>query len=169
MSTLINFQLQYKWCLWYHELNSNNWSINSYQKIMEIKNYHDLIFMLKQYENVNCGMFFLMKDGIKPIFEDEQNINGGYWSLRVNKKETSNYWRKIIYYLVVEGILEDSENEDFINGISIGPKINNCIFKIWNGSYTKFNNSSLRSGIDIFKNNEIYYLEHKDKEKGKNK
>jgi len=27
----------------------------------------------------------------------------------------------------------------------------------------------LRTSIDVFKNNEIYYLEHKDKDKEKNK
>jgi len=165
MTVLINFQLQNKWCLWYHDLNSNDWSIESYKKIMEIQSYHDLIYILNKYENINCGMFFLMKNDILPIFEDKKNINGGYWSLRVNKKETANYWVKIIYYLVIEGILEDSENENLINGISIGPKINNCIFKIWNGDNNKFNNSSLRNSIDIFKNNEIYYLEHKEKKK----
>ena len=165
MTVLINFQLQNKWCLWYHDLNSNDWSIESYKKIMEIQSYHDLIYILNKYENINCGMFFLMKNDILPIFEDKKNINGGYWSLRVNKKETANYWVEIIYYLVIEGILEDSENENLINGISIGPKINNCIFKIWNGDHSKFNNSSLRNSIDIFKNNEIYYLEHKEKKK----
>jgi len=169
MSSIINFQLQNKWCLWYHELNSNDWGIDSYKKILELKNYEDLVFMLNQYDNINCGMFFLMKEDIKPIFEDEKNIGGGYWSLRVSKKETSNYWKKIIYYLVVEGILENSEDEEYINGISIGPKINNCIFKLWNGNYKNFNNSSLRTSIDVFKNNEIYYLEHKDKDKDKDK
>ena len=128
-----------------------------------------MIFILYQYDNINCGIFFLIKENIMPIYEDEKNIKGGYWSLRVSKKETSNYWKKIIYYLVIEGILEKPDDEDYINGISIGPKINNCIFKIWNGCYKRFNNSSLRTNIDVFKNNEIYYLEHKDKEKEKKK
>ena len=72
--------------------------------IMEIKTYNDICFMLNRYENINCGMFFLMKENIKPIFEDEKNIKGGYWSLRINKKETTECWKKIIYYLLIEGI-----------------------------------------------------------------
>ena len=131
--------------------------------IMDIKSYNDLCFMLNRFENVNCGMFFLMKDNIKPIFEDEKNINGGYWSMRINKKDTVELWRQIIYYLVIEGILENNDEEKNINGISIGPKINNCIFKIWNNNYKKFNNNSLRNDIDIFINNDLFYLEHKDK------
>jgi len=163
MTDIIDFKLQNNWCLWYHELNSDNWTIESYKMIMEIKTYNDICFMLNRYENINCGMFFLMKENIKPIFEDEKNIKGGYWSLRINKKETTECWKKIIYYLLIEGILEKNENEKYINGISIGPKINNCIFKIWNSDYKKLNNNCLRSDIDIFINNEIFYLEHKDK------
>lgn len=163
LAEIINFQLENKWCLWYHKLNSNDWSIQSYEKIMEIKTYHDLVFMLNRFENINCGMFFLMKNNIKPIFEDEKNINGGYWSLRINKKETSEIWRQVIYYLVLEGILENNDNENLINGISIGPKINNCIFKIWNADFKSFNNNCLRNDISIFINNDLYYLEHKEK------
>ena len=161
--SIINFKLTYTWCLWYHELSSNDWTIESYKKIMDINDYNDICFMLNKFENINCGMFFLMKKDINPIFEDKKNINGGYWSLRISKKETSENWKKIIYYLLIEGIMENSDNEELINGISIGPKINNCIFKIWNGSYKGLSNKSLRTDIDIFANNEIFYLEHKEK------
>jgi len=163
MAEIINFNLENSWCLWYHELNSSDWTMDSYKKIMEIKTYTDLCFMLNRYENINCGMFFLMKSGIKPIFEDEKNLKGGYWSLRISKKDTTELWKKVIYYLLIEGILDENNDEKDINGISIGPKINNCIFKIWNANYSKFNNNSLRSDIDIFLNNEVFYLEHKEK------
>ena len=59
---IINFNLSSKWCLYYHDLNSNDWSIESYKKIMEIIDYEKLIFMLNRFENINCGMFFLMKN-----------------------------------------------------------------------------------------------------------
>ena len=81
----------------------------------------------------------------------------------INKKDTSEIWKELIYYMLIEGILENSTNNSFINGISIGPKINNCIFKIWNSEYKKFNNSCLRNDIDIFINNDLFYLEHKEK------
>ena len=163
MEDIIDFKLESNWSLWYHELNSNNWSIDSYKKIIDIQSYYDVCFMLNRFENINCGMFFLMKKDIKPIFEDEKNINGGYWSLRISKKETTEMWKKIIYYLLIEGILENNNNEEYINGISIGPKINNCIFKIWNSDYKKFDNNCLRNDIDIFTNNDVFYLEHKEK------
>ena len=36
MEEIINFQLEEEWCLWYHTLNSNDWTIESYEKIREI-------------------------------------------------------------------------------------------------------------------------------------
>ena len=32
MEEIINFQLEEEWCLWYHKLNSNDWTIESYDK-----------------------------------------------------------------------------------------------------------------------------------------
>ena len=58
---IINFKLQNEWSLWYHDLSSNNWSLDSYKLIMKVKEYNDLCFLMNQYDNVNCGMFFLMK------------------------------------------------------------------------------------------------------------
>ena len=73
-----NFKLKHKWILWFHKVNDNNWNLESYSKVFEINNYYDLLYILKTLENITSGMFFLMKDGIIPIFEDNMNINGGY-------------------------------------------------------------------------------------------
>jgi hypothetical protein len=78
-----NFNLKYTWVLWFHKVNDSNWSIDSYSKVFEINTYKDLLFILKELDNISSGMFFLMKKGIVPIFEDENNVNGGYWSVRV--------------------------------------------------------------------------------------
>ena len=42
MTDIIDFKLQNNSCLWYHELNSDNWTIESYKMIMEIKTFHNL-------------------------------------------------------------------------------------------------------------------------------
>ena len=51
--------------------------------------------MLNKIKNINCGMFFLMKENIKPIYEDKKNINGGYWSMRITKKDSDILLEKI--------------------------------------------------------------------------
>ena len=155
-----NFDLKHKWVLWFHKVNDNNWSIDSYSKVFEIKTYYDILFILKKFDNITSGMFFLMKDGIIPVYEDSSNINGGYWSLRITKKDSFDYWDKIIYYLCIDNLSIDGLHEDKINGISISPKINNCIFKIWNSDYKFMKTEFLRKDMDAINLEETFYLQH---------
>jgi translation initiation factor 4E len=153
-----NFDLKSKWVLWFHKVNDNNWSIESYSKIFEINTYFDILFVVKEIENITSGMFFLMKEGISPIFEDTNNINGGYWSMRITKKDAFTFWEKIIYNLCLETI---TNNDSLINGISVSPKINNCIFKIWNSNFEAMKKEDLRKDLDYINWEETFYLQHK--------
>ena len=155
-----NFDLKNKWILWFHKVNDNNWSIESYSKVLELNTYYDILFLLKELENITAGMFFLMKENIIPIFEDKHNINGGYWSIRITKKDAYDYWEKILYYLCVDNLTTNEEYEKKINGVSISPKINNCIFKIWNSDYNGMKTEYLRNDLDFVKWEETFYLEH---------
>ena len=157
---LENFDLKNKWTLWFHKVNDNNWSLDSYLKVFDIKTYYDFLFILKDLENITSGMFFLMKDGIIPIFEDEKNINGGYWSLRITKKDTFEYWEKILYYICIENITINDEYESKINGISISPKINNCIFKIWTSNFDEMKTEYLRKDLEFINWEDTFYLQH---------
>tara|TARA_B100001175_G_C19405054_1_gene588229 strand:- start:12 stop:506 length:495 start_codon:yes stop_codon:yes gene_type:complete len=162
MTEFEDFDLKEEWNLWYHELNDNNWSIDSYQNILSLKKYSDVLFMIKSYENINCGMFFLMKKGIEPIYEDNKNINGGYWSIRVTKKDSSFFWKKFTYYLCIDNITGSEESDKNINGLSISPKINNNIFKVWNCDYKGISKDAIRNDLSFIKRDEFFYLEHKE-------
>ncbi len=159
-----NFELKSKWVLWYHPTDNNDWSMESYKKVFEIKTYHDLLYIMKNLNNVASGMFFVMRDGIKPIYEDPKNMSGGYWSIRLMKRDSYDYFKKIVYYIVMENLMKKSEHNSKINGLSISPKINNCIFKIWNNDYTGLKTGDLRKDIEglsvHFEN--TYYLQHKE-------
>jgi hypothetical protein len=155
-----NFNLESKWTLWFHKVNDNNWTLDSYSKVFDINTYHDLLFILKELDNITSGMFFLMKEGIVPIFEDENNINGGYWSLRITKKDAFEFWQKIVYYLCMDNITTNEEYKIKINGVSISPKINNCIFKIWNNNYSEIKTENMRKDLDFINWNDTFYLEH---------
>ena len=84
-------QIKEEWILWYHSINDNNWDKNSYQKIHEIKNLYDYqyihdIFKQDHYQN---GMFFCMKKGIFPNWEDPDNRSGGCLSFKVDNRNIS--------------------------------------------------------------------------------
>ena len=156
-----NLKLKNKWVLWFHKINDNQWNLESYQRVCEVDTYNDLVFLISTLKNITAGMFFLMKDGINPVFEDINNKDGGYWSLRVNKKDSVDYWNKLIYYICFENITISDEYETKINGLTISPKINNCIFKIWTSDYKFMKTDYIRKDIDILNFDEIFYQEHK--------
>ena len=122
-----NLKLKNKWVLWFHKINDNTWSLESYQRLCEVETYNDLVFVMNTLKNITAGMFFFMKDGINPVFEDVNNMNGGYWSLRINKKDAFEYWRKLIFYLCFEIITTSDEYETKINGLTISPNLKNTI------------------------------------------
>jgi hypothetical protein len=72
-----------------------------------------------------------MRDGITPMWEDSKNRHGGCFSYKVSNKNVFEVWRDLTYVLIGETI---STNVTFVNnvtGITISPKKNFCIIKIW--------------------------------------
>ena len=138
--------------LWFHKINDNNWDINSYEKIVDIESVDDFLYTYKKLGNFTSGMFFLMKTGIKPIYEDKNNINGGIFTFKTSKKLCKFFWLEISYLFMLKQLTIDIQNDNYLTGLSISPKTNNCIIKIWTNTYNNLN-------VNIFKNDiENLYL-----------
>lgn len=121
------------WCLWTHLPHDTDWSINSYQVLYNLTSVEETIAIMESIPDTlvkNC-MLFLMRKGIKPTWEDPKNRQGGCFSYKVNNKHVYNVWKELSYVLVGNTI---SDNEEFVanvTGITISPKKNFCILKIW--------------------------------------
>jgi len=148
--------------LWFHKVNDTNWDIDSYRKVIDFDNLDDFLYTYKMIESFSSGMFFLMKRGIKPVYEDKENKDGGIFSFKLSKKVCKTFWYELSH-MFLEGNLT-SKFSDFskITGISISPKTNNCIIKIWTNTCNGINTSIFRDNIDnlfldegIFRKNEI--------------
>ena len=124
--------LNSNWVLWFHDPLDNNWKLESYKKIACITSIEDYWNTFNFINNniIENSMLFLMREGIDPLWEHEKNVNGGCWSLKIEKGNIQPIWNQISLYLCSENISGNSEIE--INGISISPKKNFCIIKIWN-------------------------------------
>lgn len=158
----INDKLTSKWNFWFHSLTDNSWSLDSYHLICTVETIEDIVYILKKINNMNNGLYFLMKYGISPIYEDSHNINGGYWSFRINKKNSYNMWLELIYYMCIEKF-NNKEFFDNINGISISPKVNNSIIKIWNSSFLLNKKDDIKTFVSSINNEEVFYLKHEIK------
>jgi hypothetical protein len=72
-----------------------------------------------------------MKTGITPMWEDPQNRNGGCFSYKVSNKFVVDVWKHLFCYIGSNSLCIDSEKNKYINGLTISPKKNFCIIKIW--------------------------------------
>jgi hypothetical protein len=125
--------LRNKWILWAHLPQDNDWSVKSYRLISSIKTLEDSIAMTETTPDplIKACMLFVMRDGIAPMWEDPKNRNGGSFSYKVSNKNVCEVWRELNYVLVGETISNTSSFVNCVTGITISPKKNFCIIKIW--------------------------------------
>lgn len=122
--------------LWFHDISNNDWSINSYEKIATISNISEFWQIFNNFERLGYRTrhFFLMKDDIEPIWEHEQNRNGGVCSFRIELNNSLPVWEYLNAAMVCDKLSTDSSD---INGISISPRSNWAIIKVWNRDQNK--------------------------------
>jgi hypothetical protein len=123
-----------KWNLYYHLPHDKNWELSGYTIIMNSIDTAEKVITLNEivHENIvkNC-MLFVMREGITPMWEDPRNRNGGCFSYKVINKNVPEVWKNLFYLLCGESLCEDIEHMKHVNGITISPKKNFCIIKIW--------------------------------------
>ena len=133
VSTATEYKLYDKWTLWAHLPHDTDWTFGSYIRILSFDTVEAIIMLLEtipEEMTTNC-MLFIMRDGIKPMWEDPKNKKGGCFSYKINNKNVSSVWKNLSYSLVGETLTEDTKVRATINGITISPKKNFCIVKIW--------------------------------------
>lgn len=121
------------WNTYVHLHDNNDWSIDSYIKLCELTDVENAILLNDEinYDLIKKTMIFIMKNDSLPMWEDKTNINGGCFSFKIVNKNIEKVW-KDIFFRIIGGTI--SKNEDVynnINGITVSPKKNFCILKIW--------------------------------------
>lgn len=122
-----------KWTLYAHLPHDTDWTIDSYKTIIELYYVEEVISLIETLPEKlikNC-MLFLMKNDIKPVWEDINNREGGCFSYKVNNEDVSHVWKELSYLLVGNTLTDNKELKHKINGITISPKKRFCIIKLW--------------------------------------
>ena len=165
MSKLIpSVNLQCEYTVWFHSSSDNDWSISSYHEIINFVSVKDFWLVtdciLSKSKMLLNGMFFIMKKGIKPIWEDPENTNGGYISWKLEKEDVTSAWENLSSLFVIGDLGDFTQFKP--TGISISPKKNNNIIKLWVAddiSADKFDNVKLSDNC-IFKDYLKLYKSH---------
>jgi len=152
------YKLNNKWTLWYHSLKNKNWDNNSYVKVVEIKSLLDyqLLKDVMRINHLQNGMFFLMKGDIFPTWEDPKNRMGGCISFKYDNN-ILNEWLKILLLCINE---ELSDYNKEINGLSIAPKKEFNILKVWIKDDSKEYKTLIKEYNPFMKLDKCIYKKH---------
>jgi len=128
-----NYPLNSEWNLWYHSIKDTRWTKESYKQIYTLRNLFDYKIMEELFQKnylQNC-MLFLMRNDIYPLWEDPENIEGCCVSFKIPSKDLVQTWNKSILKIICEEIHKNKDNYNELNGISISPKKEFNILKLW--------------------------------------
>jgi translation initiation factor 4E len=144
-------KLNDSWTLWAHLPHDTEWNLNSYKEIMTFDTVEEALTLYETLPDKmikNC-MLFLMRKGITPIWEDEKNRKGGCFSYKIPNRLIVTTWKQASYSLVGETFTNDSSLRKDINGMTISPKKNFCIIKIWIATCNNQNPSKINTVASI--------------------
>eukprot|EP00696_Hemimastix_kukwesjijk_P003158 gnl/Hemi2/13888_TR4719_c0_g11_i1.p1 gnl/Hemi2/13888_TR4719_c0_g11~~gnl/Hemi2/13888_TR4719_c0_g11_i1.p1 ORF type:complete len:214 (-),score=52.40 gnl/Hemi2/13888_TR4719_c0_g11_i1:351-992(-) len=131
--------LQNDWSFW-HDKYVPNLSREQYQETLQLLfTFNTVQAFWKCFNNLPdvVGLrakssFHLMKAGIKPIWEDPANENGGKWSMRILKGDTGYAWKELVLAVIGEQFASVTTSNDDICGVTISIRQHDNIIELWN-------------------------------------
>ncbi|CAN6454076.1 unnamed protein product [Victoria cruziana] len=70
----------------------------------------------------------LFKEGIRPLWEDSANCNGGKWIIRFNKSVSGRFWEDLVLALVGDQL----DGGEDICGVVLSIRFGEDILSVWN-------------------------------------
>jgi len=132
----VKHPLQHSWTLWFFKNDRHqDWEQNQ-KSIISFDTVEDFWALYNHIEvcsKLNSGCdYSLFKTGIKPMWEDAQNISGGRWLMTLDKKKRDEFldkfWLEIMLCLIGE---EFEENGDIVNGAVVSVRNKTDKIGIW--------------------------------------
>jgi translation initiation factor 4E len=72
--------------------------------------------------------YHFFKEGIRPVWEDEENKHGGKWTMRLKKGVADRYWEDLLLALIGDQFAEASEE---VCGAVVSVRSGEDVFSIW--------------------------------------
>ena len=151
-----------KWVLYHHLPSDKNWTIQGYVVLCDQVDTVEKVVSINSLlpdNMVKYSMLFFMRNNISPLWEDPMNKNGGCFSYKVVNKHVVQVWRHMMYLVCGETLSTNENYNKCINGITISPKKNFCILKIWLAD-SKHQDPQMISQIDNLTKHGVMFKKH---------
>jgi hypothetical protein len=137
-------KLNSTWIVWIHENSNPEWDLRSYTSIFNIDSIGSMWRFLSVLDNLdkNVRQYYIMRDGITPIWEDNNNKNGAICSIMIdNMNRNGRHSRGDLGVDAFAAICILVMNESFvknnmdINGLCYSIKSRSVLIKLWVKDY----------------------------------
>ncbi|KAF9939027.1 Eukaryotic translation initiation factor 4E type 2 [Mortierella alpina] len=129
--------LHFNWVFWFMHRTPGSKILNyesSMKKIATFGSVEDFwavySHLKRPHELPNVSDYHLFKQGVRPVWEDATNINGGKWIVRLKKGLASRYWENLVMAVIGDQFDVGSE----ICGIVLSIRGGEDILSLWNQS-----------------------------------
>ncbi|KAF2646850.1 IF4E-domain-containing protein [Massarina eburnea CBS 473.64] len=125
--------LKYTWVIWYRPPTPKN---SDYEKstkplcrMSTVQDFWKIFSHLNRPSTLpTVSDYHFFKDGIRPVWEDEENKRGGKWIMRLKKGVADRYWEELLMALIGDQFMEAG---DEVCGFVLSVRSGEDVFSIW--------------------------------------
>ncbi|KAJ8604380.1 hypothetical protein MRB53_041824 [Persea americana] len=125
--------LKYSWVVWYRPPTSKNSdyekSIKPLYKASTVQEFWRIYSHLKRPSALpTVSDYHFFKEGIRPVWEDEENKRGGKWIIRFKKGVMDRYWDELLLPIIGDQFLEAGEE---VCGMVVSARSGEDVLSVW--------------------------------------
>jgi len=135
-SRLEQSPLSFAWSFWFMRRQPGARSQESYEKSMKTVGHFDTVegywryaqHMVRPNDLPNGCDYSLFRDGVKPMWEDQENRCGGKWVVRIRKGQGNRTWDNLALAMIGDEFGLGSE----VAGAVVSIRFQEDIIAVWN-------------------------------------
>lgn len=128
--------LKHTWVLWFRPPLAKSSGYLDYSKTVHplasfssLEDFFTIYSHLKRPSSLPLvSDYHIFKKGIRPVWEDEENRNGGKWVVRLKKGVSDRYWEELVFGVIGEAFGEGGEE---VCGVVLSVRNGEDILSIW--------------------------------------
>jgi len=147
--------LENSWSFWFDRYLGPGLTVEEYaSSLCNLGSFHSIQNFWRWVNNLppTCKLgprtsYHVMKQNVRPLWEDDENVNGGTFTFKVSKAESDAVWLRVLLAIVGEQFSAVLDESDDICGASVSIRKDENIINIWHKNTYAIDKSKVASYI----------------------